>query len=577
MNEDKIVRAVLLVAILGGVLFRLVSLDGGDLWYDEGKQFWVAKGIPIHDMTMSTHPLMDTIRLNEPMNLEPPLMTVMLHYWSKAGDSIAWLRLLPCLLGIVAMSLMYGSALALGLRRAGALLVAALCSLSLPWVYYSLDLKAYSLNLACTSLVIFLTVRMLRDKHGGTVRYGALCAAVFAGCFSIYGFWLLLPFLYATIFLRILSDTRLRWRGKAGTLWFFAVIPLLAIAFALTHQQNHFQRGGSMIWYLPYLRPSWERGMGEFAARFVELLAGMISWQLSGMPVYIRTPRGVILAVLFLFFIVLVCHALVREWKNRNLPRLWVLSGFVYLMTVCSFLSIKGLFPLGPVRQNIFLSPFLILSFAICARCPAAATGATPDSWRGRVAGLVIAFLLISSLLSILRLRSVKFDRADVRGLVARIENASASSATPAYLYADLKTRYVFKHHYFFSAPSLRERIPPHRIRFGNLVIWVDRQNWPEEIEDAFRAAEKDSGGAFTQWYLLSGSNAYDYEQSLPDYGRIEEFLAGKEGVSGVEKIDTYAARALKVEYAAPPNHQFRYTVPAEVQSHGSSLPSAAF
>lgn len=553
MKGEGIAQAVLLAAVLAGVLFRLVSLDAGDLWYDEARQFWRAKGIAVDEMTVGRRPLADTLRLNASTNLEPPLMTTLLHYWSRAGDSLAWLRLLPCLLGIVALPLMYGSALALGMRRTGALLVTALCSLSLPWVYYSLDLKAYALSLACTSLVILLTVRMLGGTTGGIARYGALSAAICAGCLSIYGFWLLLPFLCGTVLIRILSDPRLRWRGTAGALWFFFTPLLLALAFALTHQQDHFQRGGSLIWYIEYLKPYWEKGLGACAVRFAEFLAGMLSWQLAGVKVRFCAPSGVLLAALLLLLVPLIVSAMVREWRRGDLSRCWVIAGFLYGVGVCTALSIMARFPLGPVRQNLFLSPFLMLSCAICACGPRARNGQPRNRWAALAAALAAALLLGSSMYAILDLRSRKFDRADIRGLVRRVEErVCADGDRPAYLYADEKTHYTFKYHYLFSASRLRERIPPRRVRLSTLLIWTDRRNWLGEIEDMFAFAGRDAGGSCTQWYLLSGASPWDYSQSLKDYARIEDFLAGRKGVSGIETIDALSARALRVDYRAP-------------------------
>ena len=85
MRKDRWLWAIL---ILGAVV-RLYGLGERSLSYDECQQFWASQGNPLVS--------------NRRITLDPPLFALLLHAPSLVSRSEAWLRLLPCLFGILAI------------------------------------------------------------------------------------------------------------------------------------------------------------------------------------------------------------------------------------------------------------------------------------------------------------------------------------------------------------------------------------------------------------------------------------------------------------------------------------------
>src|SRR5438034_6119505 len=150
MKNDRWLWAILLL----GAAVRLVGLGERSLSYDECQQFWASQG--------------NVLISNRVITLDPPGFAGLLHLHAAAGRSETWLRLLPCLFGILAIAAVYRLAAAatgkLWTARAAAFFIALA-----PYpIRYSQSLRVYSQAMFFAALLVaaFLEATDEDDRRG---------------------------------------------------------------------------------------------------------------------------------------------------------------------------------------------------------------------------------------------------------------------------------------------------------------------------------------------------------------------------------------------------------------------------
>lgn len=142
--------------------FRLPELTRYALWYDE-----------VFSVTLAQMDWGEMLRAAVADRTNPPLFYVALKLWMVFGDSVAWLRLLPCLIAIVtaiplvALARRFVSDDTTGLAAAATTMAAAAAS---PLhVFLSNELRGYSLLTFC-SVVSLLAFYRLTEMIGAEER-----------------------------------------------------------------------------------------------------------------------------------------------------------------------------------------------------------------------------------------------------------------------------------------------------------------------------------------------------------------------------------------------------------------------
>ena len=181
----------LLLAVVGfGLYLRLTSAKmQADLWYDEAYSFQVASR-PMGEMMRLLYLGGDT---------NPPLYTVVLHFWLKIARGDFFVKLLSLLFGTATMVLLH----VVGRRVAGPVagLTAAFLFAVAEWgIYYSIEARPYAMLFFLTLLSTYFYLRILRRVGFArtTRRRGAHFrpAYVAATAAAIYTHWfglLLIP------------------------------------------------------------------------------------------------------------------------------------------------------------------------------------------------------------------------------------------------------------------------------------------------------------------------------------------------------------------------------------------------
>src|SRR5213593_2056791 len=203
MKNDRWLWAILLL----GAAVRLVGLGERSLSYDECQQFWASQG--------------NVLISNREITLDPPGFAGLLHLHAAAGRSEAWLRLLPCLFGILAIAAVYRLGIAGTANRWTARAAAFFIALAPYPIRYSQSLRVYSQAMFFDAVLAAAVLESMDDGEKRGWSHALLLAlSTFAALLSIYG----------SVWLVLMMAGLLAWRGlhERGPAWRRAVLGLTA-------------------------------------------------------------------------------------------------------------------------------------------------------------------------------------------------------------------------------------------------------------------------------------------------------------------------------------------------------------
>jgi hypothetical protein len=189
-NISKLILYFLLISGLVFIIFSVGknNLSNENLWFDESGQFWMAKGLSHYSPPLSKEGnLIEVIRQNSLMNLDPGGFTVILHYWSKISNSILWLRMLPFtfyILTIVTIGLItYQFSGSKGLSLISMFLLPVLRG---DLLYYAFEIRAFSMEYFGIAISLLLLIFFLKKKTNKNLLLLMFVMAIF--CTSRYSF-----------------------------------------------------------------------------------------------------------------------------------------------------------------------------------------------------------------------------------------------------------------------------------------------------------------------------------------------------------------------------------------------------
>jgi hypothetical protein len=173
MRKDRWLWAILILA----AAVRLVGLGERSLTDDECRHYWASRG--------------NVLIANRENTFDPPLFAALLRLQAPSWRAEGWLRLLPCLGGVLAVAAVYYLAGATGSNRHVSRMAAFLLALAPGTIRSSQSLDAGSLILLAGAL---LPAAFLSALEEGRPRAGALLALLLsASLLTQYGaVWLLL-------------------------------------------------------------------------------------------------------------------------------------------------------------------------------------------------------------------------------------------------------------------------------------------------------------------------------------------------------------------------------------------------
>jgi hypothetical protein len=312
----KRVYLYIIIGILGAALIlRLMGLDKG-IWVDEWGSIYVSQGGGL---------LETLIKLRNYDH--PPLYYMMLHLWSKLGDSEVFLRLPSVLMGIgtVFVAMMW-----LRLYSSPAsVLVGVLLGAAPMLLRYSQEIRDYPLLLLATSLAFFFASRITINPETFSNYLGLGISLTMAVATHLLGIFLILP---VCIFVYTMSEAgKTVCRSKlivaiaipVGVFLFFRFFYLLDV------DKSHG-------WWVPPI----SRWMISYSTRNL--------FGLSTFPWPWDATKRVLLVALPCFAIVLAFG----NWR-RNYP--FLIAALIYWLQVLAYTVL-----ITPIFYDRFLLPSLI-------------------------------------------------------------------------------------------------------------------------------------------------------------------------------------------------------------------------
>lgn len=192
------------VVIVFAILFAYFAsrlFTGTFLWYDEGGQFYIAKGLHHYSDPYSPYGgLKDVLFYNRYFNKDPGGFGILLHYWSMVSNYYVWLRLLPLLFYIGVLVVSYKMCKLLSLSTLLSVLLTSLFLIHPVFAVEACEIRGYSMEMLGAILGFYLLVKKENEWHIGSLILFALALAFFMTSrysFIIYAFALSLYLLYS--------------------------------------------------------------------------------------------------------------------------------------------------------------------------------------------------------------------------------------------------------------------------------------------------------------------------------------------------------------------------------------------
>jgi hypothetical protein len=175
--------ALLLTGVAG---LAIHNLGYAGMWWDEAAQFWISQGLSNYSPPFAAaQGVRDVVRMNRLENLDPGGFSVLLHAWTALGRGLAWLRTLPFLFFVLAAA----AAGLLGWRLTRSTLF-ALAAVAAPMLYpavlyFALEVRAYSMEMAGLALgVLALLFAWERPSVASALLLGLTCAVFLSSRYS---------------------------------------------------------------------------------------------------------------------------------------------------------------------------------------------------------------------------------------------------------------------------------------------------------------------------------------------------------------------------------------------------------
>ena len=329
-----------------GLYFRCLDLNKPNgFWYDEAYCCYDAEAsFPFGIFNRVLH-----------QDLHSPLYFFILHFWMKIyGHEDVAVRFLSLLFGVLLIPVLYFAGKELGSKKAG-IITAALASVNSLLIYYSQEVKFYSLLTLLSGLsALFL----LKIKNSSKKKY--LAGLVITNLALLYTFPLCTIFVFfeALIFIIYLCFTKKSIKN-------FIIAQIITLALYLPYLSLFFQSHAGSSTSKAIMGQFW---WSQFSP--VVLLYIIQDW-FSFNPINLCTnplgfynmlfASGSIIKIITLLFIPVIIYliGIIRALKEKNFTWILFLVGFSFLIAEI-ILTLQGRLALI-TRYTLLILPIMIL------------------------------------------------------------------------------------------------------------------------------------------------------------------------------------------------------------------------
>ncbi|HRQ38298.1 MAG TPA: glycosyltransferase family 39 protein [Chloroflexota bacterium] len=334
-------RLIPLLIILLAFFIRLHTLDLQPLWFDESMEFWVA--------TASLDKLFEAVKTSLQ---DPPLYSLLLHFWMNLGRDEFTLRLLSTFISLLSIATIFTLGRHVHSQSAG-VVSAFFLALLPPEIRFAQEVGQYAI-LIFTLLLNLLVMSYARQTNRG--RYWAIWVITALLCiYNYYGSLLIIIAVAGVVFVENVFRRKKKYLVKqiVALLVFILLILPLAIGW-IPHQL--FQGPTSNAFATNFHSLSIEANILLTNTR--QLLA----YQLTG---YIAEPElwtnlqllAWVMILISLFFSVL---GLAKSTRHAYLL-VWLLVSWILYYVA----GRMGVYPYGGTRHALILTPLLVLAVSV--------------------------------------------------------------------------------------------------------------------------------------------------------------------------------------------------------------------
>ena len=347
------VACLCLVAVAGYLRFR--GLSDNSLRFDEA--------VAAHNSRGS---LWEVLPNTRHANSSPIVYPLVLYAVQLVESSAFSVRAVPAAAGTMAVAALVFLLPRVGVARPVAFLAGVMLTVSAEAIRHAQDAREYSVD---ALLAVLMIVGLLRYSRDG--KRVLLCAALFTAPLLQYGLVLLGIGVLGTAvvltpprslcmeevgFRRGASDNRQRvvwsWLGKrVGLLWPGAcLLAGCAISWWLTLRFQRWEEGQPYVSYLGEYYFLEKYAVGPVVDFTASRTLRLLDYHL---------PKEIVVPVVFALIIgVLASPSCRRICFNP------VIVLFLFVVAIANFAALEGAYPLGPIRQNIYLGPVIFLAAA---------------------------------------------------------------------------------------------------------------------------------------------------------------------------------------------------------------------
>jgi 4-amino-4-deoxy-L-arabinose transferase-like glycosyltransferase len=334
-------RLVLVLVLLLAYGLRLRTLDRSPLWFDEALEYWVAT-TPIEQLLPAVR---DYLR-------GPPIYSVLLHFWMKAGHHEFVLRQISTLASL--LTIVTVAALARRVYRHSAGLFAGLLLAILPPdIRFAQEVGQYTLMTLTLSLNLYALVCA---RESDEWKYWV--AWVVTGLAAVYTY-------YGTLLVigpaagYVLIEAGIRRQGErlrrlimAGGLIVLLALPILI--FWLPDQFHWGAAGGTIAFSAnPLPVEVANLGRGIYLVSAYHLTGRLVEPELFAV---LRTIAALLILLMLLLSLISLIHS-----RKHGYIVVWLASSWML-----TYLAGRlGAYPYGPGRHALILTPLLIASGAV--------------------------------------------------------------------------------------------------------------------------------------------------------------------------------------------------------------------
>lgn len=372
-----------IVLILFFALIVRVPLLNGSFWLDEAAQ-----------VLESSRPLAQQLSISD--DFQPPLIHIIVHFLLFFSSNEAWLRLGAALIpGLITIWCVYEIGKQVKNKSVG-VLSALLLTTSSFHIYFSQELRPYSLPAMCASLTWLLLITLSRSGKNSKKIWFLFTLLTILGLYSsyIYPFLLLSQSIYIYFFLK--KQTKELCISIFFS--FLAFLPWLPSFFSQLHsgQTLRLQLSG------------WDAVVGTQQAKALALTAGKFLFGVLSL----KNALPFVLFTLLLLLLIVPILSAVRKRKEVIFLSLWLFVPILTAWCVSFFVPI-----LQPKRVLFCLPAFFLLLGILFS------TGLESKSkLLQKSAFIVIVLFFVMNFYSLFKYYTTpKYQREDWRSLHAEI------------------------------------------------------------------------------------------------------------------------------------------------------------